>query len=221
MKYIKHYKLFEGVIMPYDFDKALKEIKLLPIITKDDLERILSPLDVEFVDIEYFKSKLQTKKEIELVPERPMLGGLRFAAFNYYTNKIYIVVFKWDMFLRDLNNNYGKDQLFAILREILRHESIHKQQSEKRVKNGILLRNLENSPVLPDKYYGSSDELMAYAQSFVDQCIERGMSPNQILKQIKTDKRNVSWIEDIYKKMPNNILKRFKNYVYKYTIELI
>lgn len=215
MKHIKNYELFEGIVRPYDFDKALEELKSLPKITQEDLEKILAPLDVEFVDIEYFRSKLQTQKEIELVPERPMLGGLRFAAFNYYTNKMYIVVFKWDMFLRDLNNNYGKDQLFALLREILRHESIHKQQNEKRAKKGVLLRHLEDSPEVPDKYFGSYDEIMAYAQSFIDQCKERGLSDDQILKQIKSNKK-LYGVGGVYSKMSPDVLKRFKNYVYKY-----
>jgi len=130
MKHLKPFKLFEAVIEPYDFDPAFDELKSLPVITIEDLERVLAPMDVEFVDVEYFKSKLQTKKEIELVPENmpPMLGGIRFAAHNVYTDKMYVCVI-WPQFLRDINDQRGRGQLFAFLREVLRHESVHKQQA--------------------------------------------------------------------------------------------
>ena len=110
MKHIKSFKLYEGVIKPYDFDPAIEELKSLPEITKEELERVLAPMNVEFVDVEYFKSKLQTKKEIELVPENmaPMLGGVRFAAHNVHTDKMYVCVL-WDQFLRSINDNNGKD----------------------------------------------------------------------------------------------------------------
>ena len=237
MKHIKSFKLFEGIIKPYDFDKPLDELKSLTEITREDLERILDPLDVEFVDLDYFKSKVQTQKELELIPEDPMLGGLRFAAFNYYTNKMYMCVYKWDMLLRDLNDKNGRERFFALIREILRHESIHKQQDEKRRKN-IQIRTLEFSPVVPEKYFASSDEIMAYAQSFIDQCKQRGMSYDQILDQIKSKNKPVSWIENIYNNLPVKDLKikktgrtnpnresrierekalsKFKKYVYMY-----
>jgi hypothetical protein len=39
MKYIKSFKVFEAVIKPYDFDIAIEELKSLPEITKEELER--------------------------------------------------------------------------------------------------------------------------------------------------------------------------------------
>lgn len=218
MKYIKSFKVFEAVIKPYDFDPAIEELKSLPEITKEDLERILVPMNVEFVDVEYFKSKLQTKKEIELVPEnmRPLLGGIRFAAHNIYTDKMYVCVL-WNEFLNAVNDKDGKDRLFAFLREVLRHESIHQQQANKRP--NITIRNLENSPNVPDKYFGSTDETMAYAQSFVDQCHQRGMSNEDIVEHLRGGKPAVSWIENIYSKMTPDVLKRFKKYVYQYVTD--
>ncbi len=214
---MKHLKTFlEAVIRPYDFDTQLDELRVMDNITKDILEEMLSPMDVEFVDVEYFKSKLQTKKEIELVPENmpPMLGGMRFAAHNIYTNKMYVCVI-WKEFLIALNKRGGKNALIDFLREILRHESIHKQQGERRT---IIKRNLENSPIKPKEYFGSTDEIMAYAQSFIDQCKKIGMSDSDILNQIKGVDKNgaVSWVENVYSKMPEDVLKRFKKYVYQY-----
>ena len=218
MKHIKSFKIFEGVIKPYDFDPAIEELKSLPEITKEELERVLAPMNVEFVDVDYFKSKLQTKKEIELVPENmpPMLGGIRFAAHNVYTDKMYVCVL-WNQFLNAVNDKGGKDRLFAFLREVLRHESIHQQQANKRPH--IKIRNLENSPNVPDKYFGSTDETMAYAQSFVDQCHQKGMSNEDIVEHLRGAKQPVSWIENIYKRMTPDVLKRFKKYVYQYVTD--
>lgn len=212
MKYIKNYELFEGVIKPYNFDKVISELNSIDTITKEDIERIMSPLDVEFVNLDYFKSKLQTEKEIKLVPERPLLEGIRFAAFNYYTNKMYMCVI-WNIFLKDLNSG-ARWQLIPLIKEILKHESIHKQQDERR-KDKITIRHLEDSPQgssnmigaekkeLSRKYFSSTDEVMAYAQSFIDQCRERRMSDEDILKQMSRKSRPISWIEDIYKNLPS------------------
>lgn len=213
MKHIKSYKVFEAVIKPHDFTGLFKELRSLSEVTMDDLNRIFNPLDVEFVDVDYFKSKLQTKKEIELVPvNMPHIKpGLRFAAHNVYTNKMYVCIVE-DQFLKNFNSR-DKDQLIELLEEILRHESIHKQQAEKRP--GVTLRNLENSPLKPKSYFSSTDEIMAYADSFITQCRNKGLNDDEILDLLRTGKR-VSWVQNVYKNMDSDVQKRFKKYVYQY-----
>lgn len=214
MRHIRSYKVFEAVIKPYDFTEALEELKSIKNITLEDLDRIFNPLDVEFVDINYFKSKLQTQKEIELVPvNMPHIRpGLRFAAHNIYTNKMYVCI-ESDMFLETLNSQ-SRNEILDLLDEILRHESIHKQQGEKRP--GITIRNLENSPMKPKEYFGSTDEIMAYADSFITQCRKRGLSNDEI-KDILVSGKKVSWIQDVYSRLTSpQSQKRFKKYVYQY-----
>jgi hypothetical protein len=212
MKYLK--KFNESVIKPHDFTEAFTELKSIPEVTMDDLNRIFNPLNVEFVDVDYFKSKLQTKKEIELVPvNMPHIRpGLRFAAHNVYTNKMYVCIVE-DKFLNNFKNYRLKEEMLELLEEILRHESIHKQQAEKRP--GVTLRNLENSPLKPKSYFSSTDEIMAYADSFITQCRNKGLSNEEILDLLKTGKR-VSWIQSVYKDMDPDVQKRFKKYVYQY-----
>lgn len=215
MKYINLFKQFEAVIRPHDFTEAFSELRSLSRVTMDDLNRIFNPLDVEFVDVDYFKSKLQTKKEIELVPiNMPHIRpGLRFAAHNVYTNKMYVCIVE-DKFLNNFNSNYRiKEEIIELLEEILRHESIHKQQAEKRPH--VTLRNLENSPLKPKSYFGSTDEIMAYADSFITQCRNRGLSDDKIIDLLRTGKR-VSWVQNVYKDMDPEVQKRFKKYVYQY-----
>jgi hypothetical protein len=214
MKHLKGFKIFEAVIKAQDFTEALDELKSIKDITLEDLDRIFNPLDVEFIDIDYFKSKLQTQKEIELVPvNMPHIRpGLRFAAHNIYTNKMYVCIVA-DKFLNTLNSPL-RTEILDLLEEILRHESIHKQQGEKRP--GVTVRNLENSPMEPKEYFGSTDEIMAYADSFITQCRKRGMS-NDDIKNILVTGKKVSWIQDVYSRFTTpQSQKRFKKYVYQY-----
>lgn len=213
-KYILKFQSFnESVIKPYDFTEIISNIKSMSNITMYELKDMFIDLDVEFIDIDYFKSKLQTDKEIELVPVNMphIMPGLRFAAHNVYTNKMYICVVE-DKFIETLNSPI-KNNLLDLLEEILRHESIHKQQAEKRP--NIQIRNLENSPMKMKKYFSSTDEIMAYADSFITQCRKKGLSDDKILDLLKTGKKS-SWVQDVYNKMDPEVQNRFRKYVYQY-----
>lgn len=213
-KYILKFQSFnESVINPYDFTEIISNIKSMSNITMDELKNMFNDLDVEFIDVDYFKSKLQTDKEIELVPvDMPhIMPGLRFAAHNVYTNKMYICVVE-DKFIETLNGPI-RNNLLDLLEEILRHESIHKQQAEKRP--NIQIRNLENSPMKMKKYFSSTDEIMAYADSFITQCRKKGLSDDKILDLLKTGKK-ASWVQDVYSKMDPEVQNRFRKYVYQY-----
>ena len=103
---MKHLKRFnEKVIQPYDFTISLEKLRGNNNITLEDLSDVFNHMDVEFVNVEYFISKLQTKKEIEMVPVNmpPLLGGIRWGAHNVYTNKMYICIDE-DTFLESINS---------------------------------------------------------------------------------------------------------------------
>lgn len=211
MKYLKRFN--EAIIRPYDFDQALEVLRKENNHTVESINQLFEPYGVKFVDVEYLKSKLQTKKEIELVPVNmpEMMSGIRFGAHNIHNNMMYICINE-NGFIRAINSNNKRDML-DLLREILRHESIHKQQGEKR---DIVIKNLENSPMKPKEYFGSTDEIMAYAQSFIDQCHQRGMSDEQIIDAIRTGKK-VSWVQDVYSRLVDEKdKKRLTKYIYQY-----
>lgn len=213
MKYLKYFN--EAVITPYDFTDEISILKNTNNITLDFLNNLFKMGGIEFINIEYFKSKLETDKEIELVPiDLNLLSGIKFAAFNPYTHKVYVCVEEVEFI--DGINSPKKDSMLSLLEEMLRHETIHKQQVERRP--GVLLRNLEVSPLDPKKYFGSSDEIMAYAQSFVDQCHKKGMSNEDILDHIRGGGEIFSWIENVYKSknMTREITNKFNKYVYEY-----
>lgn len=210
MRYLKTFK--EAVIAPYDFDEALSKLKEKETLSIEDMQSELGHMGVEFVDVDEFVRNLETEKEKELVPidMPPLMGGIRWGAHNVYNNKMYICV-KPNEFNAALNNM--RPQLFAFLREVLRHESIHRQQAERRP--GVTIRNLERSPVDPKKYFGSTDEIMAYADSFIVQCRNRGMSDDQILDAISKGSK-VSWIQNVYANVAPESRSRFNKYVYQY-----
>ena len=211
MKYLRRFN--EAVIPAYDFTEVLDKLRSMNDITLDNLKEIFDDINVEFVNVEYFKSKLQTKKEIELVPVNmpPLMGGVRWGAHNVYTNKMYICIDE-NVFLKSINGEI-KPQLLDFLEEVLRHESIHKQQAQRRP--DITVRNLERSPKDPKKYFGSTDEIMAYADSFIVQCRKRNLSDDDIIDALRGGKK-VSWIQNVYSSMDLEAQKRFKKYVYQY-----
>jgi hypothetical protein len=211
MKYLKRFN--EAVIPAYDFTEALDKLRSMENITLDNLKEIFGDMNVEFVNVEYFKSQLQTKKEIELVPVNmpPLMGGVRWGAHNVYTDKMYICIDE-NVFLKSINGEI-KPQLLDFLEEVLRHESIHKQQAQRRP--DITVRNLERSPKDPKKYFGSTDEIMAYADSFIVQCRKRNLSDDDIIDALRGGKK-VSWIQNVYSSMDLETQKRFKKYVYQY-----
>jgi len=211
MKYLRRFN--EAVIPAYDFTEALDKLGSMDNITLDNLKEIFDDINVEFVNVEYFKSQLQTKKEIELVPVNmpPLMGGIRWGAHNVYTNKMYICIDE-NIFLKSINGEI-KPQLLDFLEEVLRHESIHKQQAQRRP--DITVRNLERSPKDPKKYFGSTDEIMAYADSFIVQCRKRNLSDDDIIDALRGGKK-ISWIQNVYSSMDLETQKRFKKYVYQY-----
>lgn len=207
-----HQFINEAVIQPYDFDGVLEELFNRDEITIEDMNSALDQFDVAFVEAAEFIENLETEKEKALVPINmpPLFGGIRWGAHNVHNNMIYICI-QPDQFKISLNRE--RRRLFGFLREVLRHESIHKQQAGRRPH--IKIRNLENSPVESKKYFSSTDEIMAYADSFIVQARNRGLSDDEILDALAHGNK-VSWIQDVYSKLEPKVINRFRKYVYQY-----
>lgn len=207
-----HQFINEAVIQPYDFDGAFAELSNRDEITIEDMNSTLDQFGVAFVETDEFIENLETEKEKSLVPINmpPLFGGIRWGAHNVHNNMIYICI-QPDQFKIALNRD--RPRIFSFLREILRHESIHKQQAGRRPH--IKIRNLENSPVESKKYFSSTDEIMAYADSFIVQARNRGLSDDEILDALSHGNK-VSWIQDVYSKLEPKVINRFRKYVYQY-----
>lgn len=206
----------EAVIQPADFSKVLDELRSVDHIDLIGLNDMFEHLDVEFVNLDQFISTLQTQKEIDLVPSHLNLGGgVRFAAPNQHTGKVYICIYE-DEFI-DALNGPQKLGLINFIEEMLRHESIHLGQFARRPH--FKQNFLEKSPSNPEDYFKSTEEIMAYADSFIFKCRQKGMTDDEIIDAITTGKKT-NWIYDnIYKdleKMGSKVVNRFKTYVYQY-----
>jgi hypothetical protein len=205
----------EAVIRPYDFDQTLEELLDREILSIEDLNLALGKFGVAFVEVEEFIRSLETAKERSLVPIEmpPLFGGVRWGAHNVYNDSIYICI-EPNRFTATLNKD--RERLFGFLREVLRHESIHKQQAGRR--RHVKIRNLENSPADPKRYFSSTDEIMAYADSFIVQARDQGLSDDQILDALSHG-RKMSWIQGVYSKLDPKAVNRFRKYVYQYLQE--
>lgn len=208
--------LNESIIRPYNFDSAFDELisKEGNINSLDDVNDIFKDLDVYVSDIEEFESSDWSDEERTIIPrDVEMIGGVRFGVYNYKTNKMNLVVIP-SKFIAFLNRPYNKDTFFDFINEILRHESIHKQQVQ-RMTGGE--KKLKDSPSNPKDYFSNKNEIMAYAQSFVDQMKKQGRTNNQILNMMRNDKVVGSWTYDNYKRVVDeDTLKRFQKYAYLY-----
>jgi hypothetical protein len=215
MKHIKNYKLFEASIPPLDFTEFLNGLKTMEFNNLEDLNDFSMKFDINFSNFDDFYDSLELDIEKELAPKELMLmGGVKFALFNKYENCIMIVV-EEEMFI-DYLKNRNLDQLIAFLNEVLRHESIHLQQVD-RMKDKSIYK-LDSSPTHNAmKYWKEKRELMAYAQSLIDQLTQQGLTKSEIGEKIRTQKDIKSWIWNVYSKVLSvDEMKRFLKYVYQY-----
>lgn len=205
----------ESVIEPLDFDKFLNEFKHKKVNSISQLNDIAKKYNILFSNFDDFYNSLETEIEKKLAPKELMLlGGVKFALFNKYKNTIMIVV-EEEIFIEYINNN-DLTPMIKFLREVLRHESIHMQQVD-RMKNKDSYK-LDSSPTHnPTKYWKEKRELMAYAQSLIDQLSDQGLSKEEIKVKITQQKEINSWIWNVYSKILNaSEMKRFMKYVYLY-----
>lgn len=224
MKYLK--KFNEGVIKP---DSEISEILhkicfFTNEITLDKINLEFKSKNIEFVDVAKFKEGLKTYDEKNGIPKNyDIMYGIKFAGVNGYKKMIYICV-EPIKFIDSINNKNIMKKIYPLLLKILRHESIHLQQilktkkdfykTDKNIPNSVY--DLKRSPIINrEEYFSHKTEIMAYAQSFIDECREKGMFDEEILDTLKRNKI-VSTIQSIYSKMDKETKEQFIKSVYLY-----
>lgn len=214
MKKILNFKKFnEGVIRPtftIDVKSVIEPYKEYTIDELDVLFNSENSIKTKFMLIDEFKSNLTTEKELEEVPNRPMTQNLRFGVYLANIDAIVVCL---------TNDKVTLDSReIDLIDEILRHESVHREQSE-RSKGSALAYSLERGPKNPKAYFSHYTELMAYARSYVDQCKRNGESKEKILNNLRGGFKNgSSWIPYALRdsKVDKKDIERFKKYVYQY-----
>jgi len=206
-----------SVIKPYNFSSYLSKLKEKEgdISSLKDINKIFKGSEIYFSDFdEYFEGLTNEKEKIVAPKDLMLMGGVKFALYNTNIDKINIVV-EPTMFLDFINSNEDKKDFYDFFNLILRHESIHLQQVSKMGKDKYVL---DASPTVnAKKYWTSPYEIMAYAQSLVDDLHNQGYSNEEIENLLRNEKNIESWIYRLHKKVLNQQqFKKFMKYVYLY-----
>ncbi len=216
-KYSEFEVVNEGVLAPMDFHGVFDAIieHVNEIETVEDLNKYIGNDVIEFMNYDTFFTYLKTDQEKKVAPPKNMdiLNGVQFAIYNKHNNKINIVVLP--RFFSKLKEGLrSTSETFQLLMEIIRHESVHLQQSARSDK----AYSLERSPAgNAKKYFSHHSEQMAYALSFVDNMKQRGYTKAKMLDAIKNKQDTRIWIQKVYSDvLDDKQFKRFMRYVYDY-----
>jgi len=221
---ITQFKLFEAVIKPLDLDTPMEKLKEKAgdLESIEEINDIFKEVDVKFVEYKEFHDSLRTQREKDAAPNSSvqMLPGVKFAAFNPATKQMNVVVEPRDI-LRFLNgpgtNKFEK--FYDIIRIILRHESIHKQQVSRMGKDVYSLSNNPSND--KEEYLKDRQEMMAYAQSLIDHLIDDGDNKQEILDKLKSGRIYGGVSGRIYFDMKDNLSRKDFNRFIKYVTQYL
>jgi hypothetical protein len=207
----------EAIIKPYDFSYYLEELKSEEgnINGFGDINRIFDGSNIHFSDFDEYYGTLTKEEEKVVAPKDLMLmGGVKFALYNTNIDSINVVV-EPSIFFEYINSENNKKSFYQFLELVLRHESIHSQQVERMGKENYVL---DASPTVNSKkYWQNPHEVMAYAQSLVDDLRNQDLNDDEIKELLRNQKNIKSWIYDVYKKVLSpEQFKKFMSYTYLY-----
>ena len=213
--------VFEAIIQEKDFSEYVEHLKsnIDEIKSLDDLNKLSEPYDVFFSTYEDFLEYLDDE-EREVAPPKQMHAFLpiraRFGLYNKHLDKMQIVVSDEKEFIDALPQTLNH-YLFT---HILKHESIHQQQVAKMPK-GKELYNLKDSPTDQDKYFSNKWEMMAFAQSMIDE-MKLHMDKNKIIRVLKEGYGH-PLLDQVYKRFKRTnpaVYKRFLKYAMEYAQQI-
>jgi len=211
----KNYKINESIVKPFDFSELIGQLKETSFSSLEEINKISEKYGIIFSDFDTFYNTLARESEKKVAPKDLMLfGGVKFALFNKYIDKINIVV-ESEIFFEYLHNDEDKTDFYNFIHQVLRHESIHKQQVSKMGKD---IYRLDASPTGNQKsYWSNPQEIMAYAHSLVNDLMDQGHNKEEITDILKHEKNIKSWIHQVHKKyLDPNKYKKFMKYAYEY-----
>lgn len=207
------FSINEAVIKAVDFKSEVDQMSNLGSDTTMEAINDLFDDGIKWTDRDEFVMSLPEGKERDSVPPcqfNPM--GLCFAAYNYHNDTVYMVV-KPEVFIEFVKSDYKFRQFKGHLNNILRHESVHKEQKKRR--GEVVITNLEIDPSEDlSGYLSNKDEIMAYAETVVSE-LRGQMNDDEILKDLRAG-RVRSRVYDDYKRIGGDVFKRFVKYVYMY-----
>lgn len=139
-----------------------------------------------------------------------MITGIR-----YHNGIVGITIFINPLIKDNINNQ----EMLQVFETLIKHELIHKGQFLKIRNKDLRLRVLQNQQKTKE-YLARPFEIMAYANSYIEELRFGGYSDSEILNTIKYNREGVSGILDkyieLFKETNMEILNKFYKYVYEY-----
>ena len=205
----------EAIIIEKDFKLYISHIikNINNINNLEDLNIFSDKFNIYFSVYKDFFNYLDNEEKEVAPPERMLYFpsiGIRFGLYNKHLNKIHIVVVDPINFIYEIENII-QDPLFS---HILKHESIHIQQVAKMSK-GKEIYHLKDSPTDSNKYFANKWEIMAFAQSMIDE-LSQTVDKNYIIQKLKDGSLEHPLYNQIYKNMNREVFNRFRKYAIAY-----
>ncbi len=225
MKFLKFFNSFfnEAIINPLDYDGFFDDIDEFTNNNKkisfEILNKIGKRYNLKFMNYDDFYNSLETDAEKKCVSKTRYQGGFYFACVDKRDKNIITAVIEKQEFINYITGKNGmsiKNMMKKFINMVLRHESIHVQQLNK-YQN---MYSTDASPFNnPKKYFSNPAEIMAYAQSSIDEMIMKGKSKNEIKTSLRGGKHN-SDIKSDYKNMDKTVYQKFLRYCFDYLNQL-
>ena len=229
MRKLKYIKTFEAIISPKNIDGLIDELINNTPNTLEEANEIGQKYDVDIVDRPTFVESVKSEKEFsKSIPSRFIFtpfSGLYFGVLNPVTKRVSLVVDykEFKRFLMLIRSDRNLSMFDGIMKSMLSHETIHKQQLDK-VGGDFKKYDLKGSPETdPIKYLSSTTEIMAYAFSIVDELKRQGLSEDEILNVLRKFDDKAHWVIKWYKSMVRDkkVLNKLRKYAYQYTKKLM
>ncbi len=205
MKYLKNYKFFEKIIIPDKLDNNT------PLYNYDDLVRYGNNNGFDVVNYDEFYDSL-SEHDKKTAP--PKYGQPIFALFH--------PIKKTPMFVL-CDPNFMRIPIFKeILDDIIHHERIHSQQSN-RMRIEYTLPNPNNQK----EYFSNKEEIMAFSWSIANSLHKVSSSIKEATDKLSdVNKGRMVHSEyfqlwkTIIKVCDESIINRYRKYIYQYLEEM-
>ena len=204
MKYLKTYKTFEAVIIPQKIESDLF------INSFDDLVEYGNQNDFDVVGYDEFYDSLN---ELDKKTAPPKFAPF-FALFHPERKKPMFVISD-DKIIKRFPN------FKEIVNDIIGHELIHKEQTKRR--RGIKFE-LPN-PIEQNKYFSDKEEIMAFSWTIANDLSKKSQTVKEAIHRLDTKGfEQLQWKQlwcTINRVCDENILKRYRKYIYLYLEEML
>jgi len=198
---MKYLKSFEAVIIPSDMGHVeLRSFR--------DAVRYGEMNDFDVVDYDEFYSTLSDRNK-KLAP--PRYGVPFFALFNPIRNKAMFVVCDENVFRRL--------PMGQIIKDIIGHERVHAEQAKRKKDITYELP----SPTDRKAYFSNKDEVMAFSWSIANSLSKSYRDLKSAisgLSRIDQSEHSRLW-SDIKRYCDEDIINRYKKYIYLYLEEIL